>query len=342
MSEYDKDNEIGCSGSDLRTIYNSTPTEQIFDPCWLPTSSSMNPIKAQDVIKSRPLKRDRSSAPETPTRPAFRIQYSRSPTDIKEELPRANINPFLEAESVGKSGPSLSMYQWFFSPQRSGDSFSFEPYETISENQGKGSSATVRKVRDRMDGCTYCVKMYTGKIEGEKQLRAQLQEVFVLSALPPHPNIIRYYGAWMENRNLCMRAECCVFGSLQSIWARSCEEQSNNLNPGDGSFKTPTMGVRTFSNSSLVPLGVDGFSLCEASLFQILFQITEAIFHMHAHCFAHLDIKPGNILVASVSPLVVKLADFGLSTTFTANFLEGIILGIISLFYKYVRIISYR
>ncbi|PQE30141.1 kinase-like domain protein [Rutstroemia sp. NJR-2017a WRK4] len=65
-----------------------------------------------------------------------------------------------------------------------------------------------------------------------------------------------------------------------------------------------------------VPLGT--LTGCELSLEEsmtVLYQGLSALTYLHGHIvpIVHRDIKPGNILVKSLKPLHVKLADFGLS-----------------------------
>ncbi|TGJ80500.1 hypothetical protein E0Z10_g8265 [Xylaria hypoxylon] len=88
-----------------------------------------------------------------------------------------------------------------------------------------------------------------------------------------------------------------------------------------------------FENQESVFIAMEYFSLGDLRRFmdaqpefsedatqQIVRQLLKGIRFMHASNFAHRDLKPGNILVASYSPRwVVKIADFGISK----QFMEG-------------------
>ncbi|KAI0539441.1 kinase-like protein [Xylaria digitata] len=88
-----------------------------------------------------------------------------------------------------------------------------------------------------------------------------------------------------------------------------------------------------FENDESIFIAMEYFSLGDLRRFmdaqpefsedatqQIVRQLLKGIRFMHASNFAHRDLKPGNILVASYSPRwVVKIADFGISK----QFMEG-------------------
>ncbi|KAF2964685.1 hypothetical protein GQX73_g8878 [Xylaria multiplex] len=88
-----------------------------------------------------------------------------------------------------------------------------------------------------------------------------------------------------------------------------------------------------FENNESIFIAMEYFSLGDLRRFmdarpefsedatqQIVRQLLKGIRFMHASNFAHRDLKPGNILVASYSPRwVVKIADFGISK----QFMEG-------------------
>ncbi len=46
---------------------------------------------------------------------------------------------------------------------------------------------------------------------------------------------------------------------------------------------------------------------------EIAFQILEGVQYLHSHNIIHRDLKPDNILIVQDCPVVIKIADFGLS-----------------------------
>ena len=55
------------------------------------------------------------------------------------------------------------------------------------------------------------------------------------------------------------------------------------------------------------------FNLRGDEIEQIIPQLVSGVKHIHSMGWSHRDIKPANVLVTSVNPIQVALADFGLS-----------------------------
>jgi serine/threonine protein kinase len=118
----------------------------------------------------------------------------------------------------------------------------------------------VSLVRSRIDGQTYAVKRKEGgggdggslTTKEEKTLR----EVWAMAALVNVPHVVRYYGAWCEDKQLFIQMEAC-----------DCNIKSRYLG------KEPTAAV----------------------LLRIIDQIGSALAGMHDAGLGHLDVKPENI-----------------------------------------------
>ena len=67
-----------------------------------------------------------------------------------------------------------------------------------------------------------------------------------------------------------------------------------------------------------VPLGdlgklvLDNGSIREPHVKTMANQLIDALGYLHEKRITHRDVKPDNILIRSLNPLVVKLTDFGL------------------------------
>jgi CCR4-NOT transcriptional regulation complex NOT5 subunit len=73
-----------------------------------------------------------------------------------------------------------------------------EEFEVLA-TLGSGHFGKVMKVKKRLDGCFYAVKMVNELIRGRNHRERVLKEVYALSALwENNEHILRYYSSWME------------------------------------------------------------------------------------------------------------------------------------------------
>eukprot|EP01132_Coremiostelium_polycephalum_P001145 gene1145-1452_t len=122
----------------------------------------------------------------------------------------------------------------------------------------KGSFGHVYKCRHRIDGCLYALKKTKKPMKGYKDRNIVLREVYGLSAIKDHTNIVRYYNAWEEDCHIFIQMEFCNGGNV---------------------YKWVTEGVRQ----------------SESNLLSMAKQILQGIVHIHSLGLVHLDIKPENI-----------------------------------------------
>ena len=155
---------------------------------------------------------------------------------------------------------------------------------------GQGSFCKVHSARHKLDGNVYAIKRTLQGVTRQSPEFAQfLQEVQILSNVPYHQGIIRYYSSWTESS-----------GS-------NAEKLYIQLEAG-----TTTVKNLSFANP-----------LPEKVLVEIARQVLSALVHLHHHGIAHMDIKPSNIIIVRKSddeddyrfkPGEIKLCDFGLAT----------------------------
>jgi len=128
---------------------------------------------------------------------------------------------------------------------------------------GQGSFSKVFRVRHRLDGKEYALKRTIKEVvrQGPEFLQF-LQEVQVLSNVPPHPGIVRYYSSWTEA----------------------------GMDGGERLFMQLELCSATLSLHAMV-----GNKVEEADMIEIARQVATALAHLHAHGVAHMDVKPSNI-----------------------------------------------
>lgn len=146
---------------------------------------------------------------------------------------------------------------------------------------GKGAFSEVHKVSHRLDGSLYAIKKSKHPMFSNKARRDSLQEVFALSTLQGHPNILSYKDAWFEEKGqfLLIQTEYIPDGNLYS---RFVEKRK--------------------------PMPSD-------HLFYLAKDISSALSYVHQRGIVHLDVKPDNIFQChrGLTRSSYVLADFGLA-----------------------------
>ena len=117
-------------------------------------------------------------------------------------------------------------------------------------------------------------KIAVKSIDGKRNPRIMTQNLKKLLQLR-HPNTVHIFDIHQHEQTCWMFMELCEHGDLNSFF----EKREVILN----------------------------------DRLDIMKQIASGLVHLHAYNIIHRDIKPGNVLVASDSPILVKLADFDLS-----------------------------
>ncbi|KAM0483081.1 hypothetical protein ACHAPX_002526 [Trichoderma viride] len=143
---------------------------------------------------------------------------------------------------------------------------------------GKGAFAVVYKVTSKYDGMPYAAK----EIEKRRFIKngvldQKVENEMKIMQRVKHPNIVRYMENFdWEDRFLIIIMELVPGGDIGKHVA------------DEGPF--PEAEARIISQ-----------------------QLLSALAYLHTNNITHRDVKPDNILINSLSPLEVKLTDFGLS-----------------------------
>ncbi|KAI9776576.1 MAG: hypothetical protein M1839_009480 [Geoglossum umbratile] len=150
-----------------------------------------------------------------------------------------------------------------------------EKYNILGEI-GKGSFATVYKIATKSNGDVFAAKQLSknGLAKGATPGRVE-NEIDIIKEMN-HPNIVRYIECYTLDEHIIIVMEYMEYGDLTGY------------------------------------LNKHG-ALSEPMAQEVARQILRGLEYVHKKKVTHRDIKPDNILIQSLDPIVVKLSDFGLS-----------------------------
>ncbi|KAF2726755.1 Pkinase-domain-containing protein [Polyplosphaeria fusca] len=142
---------------------------------------------------------------------------------------------------------------------------------------GKGAFATVYQIATKMDGKILAAKeLEKRRFMKNGQLDRKIDNEMKIMQDLAHPNVVEFVEYHDQGDFLYIIMEFVRHGDLQGY------------------------------------LNQHG-SLSEADAQRMAKQLLSALAHLHKMKITHRDIKPDNILIASLDPIHVKLSDFGLS-----------------------------
>jgi calcium-dependent protein kinase len=157
-----------------------------------------------------------------------------------------------------------------------------EFYDMEKKKLGEGSYGSVCKGKQKATGAIRAVK--TISKSQMKNLERFKQEIAIMKMMD-HPNIIKLYENFEDNRNIYLIMELCSGGEL---FDRIIESGH--------------------------------FTEVQAAI--LMQQIIRAIFYMHENHVCHRDLKPENFLFMTKDAIdknLLKIIDFGLSCKFETN-----------------------
>lgn len=150
----------------------------------------------------------------------------------------------------------------------------------IQEEIGQGSFSVVFKGLRKETGEVVAIKKVNKSSQFSDQIKLLRREIQVMQKLSDHPNVVKLYDVFEDDKCIYMVIEYMTGGELYD---------------------------------HIIQRG----SFTESDAADIVKQILSALTYIHHNGIGHRDLKPENLLCSTSKGDVVKIADFGLSKDFS-------------------------
>jgi len=139
----------------------------------------------------------------------------------------------------------------------------------------------------------YAVKRSRHSLETEGEREVAMREVFALAALQGCPQLVRYLGAWMEEKHLYIQTEFCPGGSLErAVFPRGGAGAGGPAFGGAGApYPPPAQQQQQQQQQDGDGAASSGFDESEEALLRVARDAASALQFMHARGIVHMDVK---------------------------------------------------
>jgi membrane-associated tyrosine- and threonine-specific cdc2-inhibitory kinase len=156
-------------------------------------------------------------------------------------------------------------------------SFCFDGHFRYERRLSRTANAEVWLVQGVKTNEPFVIKKRHKPFSSELDRRDAIREIEAQANLPEHPNVVKVFRGWQQERLFMMQFEYCECGSLTAVLKR--------LRPG--------------------------VVLDERDVWRLALEIGSGLAHIHSHSILHLDVKPENIFLSRDGTF--KIGDFGLA-----------------------------
>ena len=255
-------------------------------------------------------------------------------TLIKKNILKSTNITDEKLENVRKTILQNIPFKTYFNKSRFINDFS------IFGKIGKGGFGSVFGVINKLDKKKYAIKIVNVNTENKENVKREVENLSLLN----HPNIIRYYGSWLENIEF-METHKYLEHKTRSYANESYSETYNSETYNSETYNSETYNSESYNSESYNSESYNSSSntknlettnylflqmeIADTNLKEIQNKLTyeekRIIFRdivlglnqIHKQNIIHRDLKPSNILIIDGK---VKIGDFGLSKNLNTKF----------------------
>lgn len=186
------------------------------------------------------------------------------------------LHPNTQASNNTSDDETITIHPSMFIVQRSEDDISLH-YEIISPPMASGAFGSVHKALYRVNNELRAVKIILKDMTNPKAVETWMNEIKLTASLN-HPNTVRIYDFFEDDKKFYIASELCEGGDLMKL----LQER-------------------------------EAFTEVETAL--LMRELFYALKYLHSRNITHRDLKPDNLLLDTKENLFgIKVADFGFAT----------------------------
>lgn len=162
---------------------------------------------------------------------------------------------------------------------------------------GSGAHSNVFVARHRLDGSLYAIKRLSAHLDEERPTFLDVKEVCANVALKGCPNLVQYFGSWIEDNHLWIQLELCLRVNLDIFVSSmppppqitripsSCNLYSDDM---EESFSQSTVTEEKSTPLRSLSLTKKENLFGEKAFWKILHSIATALEFIHSKCKSYI------------------------------------------------------
>lgn len=166
-------------------------------------------------------------------------------------------------------------------------------WDFIEEGElGRGVHSSVFVARHRLDGSLYAIKKLYAHLDEERPTFIDVKEVCANVALKGCPNLVQYFGSWIEDNHLWIQMELCLRVNLDIFVNLMPPPPPLNRTPSscnlfadmDESLSQSTVTEEKATPQRSLSMIKKDHSFGERAFWKVLHSVSTALEFMHSKC----------------------------------------------------------